>query len=126
MLELRIDVETHAVKAHPAADAHADARDLGAAHEDADRAFAPLAFDAEGGERSDQPILEPGDESADVAAAGCEIEHHIDHALARPMIGETAAAPGAVNGKARGLEELGLLGAGARGIDGRVLQQPDA
>ena len=37
--------------------------------EDADRALAPLAFDAEAGERRDQPVLERGDEGPDVAAA---------------------------------------------------------
>src|SRR5581483_5382318 len=116
MLELRIDVEAHAVKGDPAAHAHADARDLGAAHEETDRALAPLGLDAEDGKRRDQPVLKPGDEGADIAAAGCEIQHHIGHALAWAMIGEAAAAAGPVDGKARGVEELLLLGAGASGV----------
>ena len=92
MLELGSDVEADAVQAHPAAHAHPDARDLGAADEDADRAGAPLALDAEAAERRDQPILERGDEGPHVASAPRQVEHHISHALAGAVIGEAPAA----------------------------------
>ena len=89
-------------------------------------AVAALAFDAEAGERRDQPVLERGDEGADVAAARAEVEHHIGHALAGAVIGEAAAAAGPNTGKRPGIEQLARLGAGAGRVEGRVLEQPHA
>ena len=76
-------------------------------------------------ERVDQPAFERGDEGAHVGAAALEVEHDVSDALARPVIGELAAAPGAIDGKAR-LDEVGRLGAGPRRVERRVLDQPDA
>ena len=76
-------------------------------------------------ERVDQPAFERGDEGAHVGAAALEVEHDIGHPLARPVIGELAAAPGAIDGKAR-VEEVGRLGAGPGRVERRVLDQPDA
>ena len=64
-----------------------------------------------------------------IAALGVRIkrwvtQHGVTHALARPVIGELAAAPGAIDGKAR-LDQVAVLGTGAGGVDGRMLQQPD-
>jgi hypothetical protein len=39
------------------------------------------------------------------------------------MIGELAAAPGAIDGKA-GIDQVAVIGAGAGGIDRRMFQQP--
>ena len=69
MLEVRIDVQAHAMQAHPAPDADADAGDLRARDEDADLAGMTLALDAEMSEGRDQPVFEGGDEGPDVAAA---------------------------------------------------------
>ncbi len=87
---------------HPMPHAHADAGDLGAAHEDADLAGPALALDAEPRKRGDQPVFERADEGPHVAAAPREVEHHIGHALARAVIGEAAAAAGLEDGKAVG------------------------
>ena len=64
------------------------------AHPDADAVLAPLAAHVEGGERADDPFLQRRDEAAHVRAAALEVEHHIGHALAGPVIGELAAAAG--------------------------------
>ena len=68
---------------------------------DADAVLAGLADDAELGERVDQPALQRADEGAHVGATAPEVEHDIGDALPGPVIGELAAAPGAMHGKAR-------------------------
>ena len=128
----------YAVKRRPAPHADADRGDLvlgrravdsrrlvGPRDPDADAVLARFARDAERAERVDQPAFERGDEGAHVGAAALEVEHDIGHPLARPVIGELAAAPGAIDGKAR-VEEVGRLGAGAGRVERRVLDQPDA
>ena len=69
MLQVRIDVEAHAVEAHPVAHTDADAGDLGLADKDADLPLAALALDAEARERGDEPVFQRVHESAHVAAA---------------------------------------------------------
>ena len=96
--EIRIDVETYAVKAHPVAHADADARDLRLADKDSDLPFAALALDAETSKRGDEPVFERRHEGPHVAAAARKIEHDIGDALAWPMIGEAAAATGSEHG----------------------------
>ena len=54
-----------------------------------------------------------------------EIEDRICHELAWPVIGETSAAAGAKHGEPRRLDQLFRRGAGAGGVEGRVLKQPD-
>ena len=65
-----------------------------------------------------------GDEAAHIRRAALEIEHDIADALARPVIGELAAAAGHVDRKAR-VDQFGRLCRGAGGVKGRVLEQPD-
>ena len=105
---------------------HADAGELGALHEDADLAGLALALQAKTRKRGDQPVFERADERPHIAAAPREVEHHIGHALARAVIGEAPAAAGLEDGKAVGREQLRRIGAGARRVDGGVLEQPDA
>ena len=57
-------------------------------------------------ERADDPALEIGNELGHVAAALAQIEHHVRHALAWPVIGELAAAPGLKHRKAIGVEQI--------------------
>ena len=113
------------MKGHPAPDAHAERRDLvfpkAARDPDADPAFASFPFDVEQGQGLDQPLLQIADEGADIGFAVFQIEHHIAHALARPVIGELAAPSGAVDGKPR-INQVCVIGAGAGGVDGRVFQ----
>ena len=102
MLELRIDVEADAVQAHPAPHAHADARDLGAADEDADLRRRAARLRRRGG---------PASRSAKSSSAAtkartsrprrAEVEHHIGHALAGAVIGEAPAAAAPIHRKAR-------------------------
>jgi hypothetical protein len=111
-------------------DAHADRRDLvlasvAARHPDADPALAPLGAHVEAGEGADGPVLEIGHEAADVLLAGAQVEHGIDHPLARPMIGVLPAAPCDMNRKAHRLQQVGRLGTGAGGVERRMLEQPD-
>ena len=79
----------------------------------------------EAGKRGDDPVLQTANETAHVAAAGLQVEHHIGHPLAGPVIGEAPAAPGAIDRKALRCQKLSPLGAGAGGIERRVLDEPD-
>ena len=66
------------------------------------------------------------DQPADVAAAAFEVEHQIADPLAGAVIGVAAAAAGLVDREAGRIEQLGRVGAGAGGEQGRMLEQPDA
>ena len=55
-----------------------------------------------------------------------EVEHHIADALARAVIGVAPAAPGLVDREAERVDQLGRVGAGAGGEQGRMFEQPDA
>ena len=90
----------------------------------ADPVVAPLARDIECGERADDPFLQRGDKAADVRAAALEIEHDVGDPLAGAVIGQLPAAPAFVDRKPR-VEQVSRLGAGARGIERRMLEQPD-
>ncbi len=132
MREVRLHIERHAVQRDPLRHADADGGDLvleafafvRPAHPDADAVLAPLAAHVEGGQRPDDPFLQRGDEAAHVRPAPLEVEHHIGHALARPVIGHLAAAAALEHRKAR-FDQLAGLGAGAGGIKGRVFEKPD-
>ena len=50
---------------------------------------------------------------------------HIADALAGPVIGVAPAAPGRVDREALRIEQLGRVGAGAGGVERRMLEQPD-
>ena len=65
-----------------------------------------------------------GDIGPHVGLAPVEIEHHIGHPLARPVIGELAAAAGLVHRKTR-FDEVLRLRAGSGGVERWVLEQPD-
>ena len=91
---------------------------------DADPARPAFARDVEAGEGGDDPCLQIAHEAAHVGAAALQIQHHIGDPLARPVVGVLAAAPAAVDGKARRLDEVVLLGRRAGGVERRVLQQP--
>ena len=54
-----------------------------------------------------------------------QVEHGVDHALAGAVIGVLPAAARDVDGKAHGLQEVLRPGAGAGGVERRMLQQPD-
>src|SRR5262249_15209404 len=126
MRKLGMDVERDAVQADPALHADADrgdlvlaaARPVVAANPDADAVVAALALDVEGGERADDPFFERDDEAAHVAAAALEVEHQVDDALARPVIGELPAAADPMHREAR-LDQLLRPRAGAGGVERR-------
>ena len=76
-------------------------------------AVAALAPDIEGVERLDDPVFELMDIASQILAASPEVEHHIGDALAGAVIGVLAAAPGGVDGKTVGVDEVLGPGAGA-------------
>ena len=94
-------------------------------HPDADPAGAALAPDIEAGEGADDPFLKVMDIAAQVRPARPQIDHGIGDPLARPVIGELAAAAGAVDREAAWLQQVALARAGASGIERGMLQQPD-
>ncbi len=63
--------------------------------------------------------------AADVAAAPIEVEQHIGDALARAVIGVLPAAAALVDREPRGVEQILRPGAGAGGVERRVLQEPN-
>ncbi len=97
---------------------------VGTPHPNPDAVFAALAMDIECGERVDDPFLDGGDETAHIRRAPLQIEHHVADALAGAVIGELAAAAGAVDRKTR-LDQLLRPGGRAGRVKGRVLQQPN-
>ncbi len=105
--QVGFDVQADPVEAHPFADLHADGGDLVltrpsgtlALHPDADAALADVRLYPEPAQGSDQPRLQTTHEGAHVAAAGAEIQHDVGHALAGAVIGELAAAAGAMHGE---------------------------
>ncbi len=131
MREVAVDVERNAVQRDPAFDPDADRRDLvlapaaalGPRDPDADALLPAFAGDIEGRERADDPRLERRHEAAHVRSAMLEVEHHIGDALARPVIGELAAPTGQMDGKSR-VHQFLRLGAGAGGVERRMLEQP--
>ena len=115
MRQIRRDVERKAVQRHPVPHADADRGDLvlgafalvGPSHPNADAVVAAFAGDVEGGKRADDPFLDGGDEAAHIGRAPLEIEHHVADALAGTVIGELAAAAGAVDGKRASISSCG-------------------
>src|SRR5207244_6207266 len=94
------------------------------AHPRSDAVLPPLADDAEGGKRADDPLFERGYIAAQIAAASFEVEHHIDDPLPGPVIGELAAAPGRKDREAR-YKKLLRPGAGASRIERGMFNEPD-
>jgi hypothetical protein len=132
MRQVRLDVQRDAVQRHPLAHANTDGGDLvlvavafvGTPHPDADAVVAPLAAHIECSKRLDDPLLQGADEHAHVRLSPVEVEHHISHALAGPVIGELSAAADLVYREPR-LDQVFRPGAGAGGVERGMLQQPD-
>src|SRR5262245_19308857 len=104
MRQVRVDVERNAVQRHPLLHADTDSGNLvlapftlfGPPNPDPNSVVAPLAAHIECGKRADAPLLERGNEPADVLGASFEIEHYVSDALARPVIGHLPPAAGLV------------------------------
>src|SRR5262249_45830291 len=122
VFEVRIDIERDAMEGDPVPHADADRGDLRAADEDADLISMAVAFDAEGGKRSNQPVLQSPHEGPDVATVPVEVAHHIGDALSRAVIGVPAAAAGREYGEAVWVEKVLCRRAGSRRIDWWMLQ----
>src|SRR5712672_386107 len=132
MAKVGIDIEADAMEAYPALHPDADGGDLvlaalalvPPAHPDADPVLPALAADVEVRERTDQPFLQVSHEPAHVAAAPPEVKHRIGDALARPVIGELAAAAGGKHRKPR-LDKVLGPGARPRRVERGMLDKPD-
>ena len=131
--QLRLDIDRQAVEGHPVPHAHADGGNLVLAqrqsqivprHPDADPALAALAGHVEAGEGADHPFLQRVNIAAQIGVAPPQIEHGIDDALARPVIGVLAAATGLIDRETVRRQQVVGFCAGAGGIERRMLQQP--
>ena len=89
------------------------------------RALARLALDVERFQRLDQPAFERGHIGSHVGPAALEVEHDVGDPLPGSVIGELAAASGAMDRKA-GFDEVAVLGARPGGVERRMLDEPDA
>src|SRR6185312_1267999 len=130
MREIGIDIEGDAMEGHPTAHAHADSRDLALAavrlgDPDADPSGSTLTLDVEEREGADEPFLEPLDIAPEVGAAALQVQHDVADALPGSMIGILPAPARAVHWEEPGVHQVGRLGAGAGGVERRVLEQPD-
>ena len=138
MRQVRFDVDRNTVKADPASQADADGRDLvlsrcsvGERREvvphdpDTNPVRASVPLHVEFGQGGDDPVLELGNEAAHVAAPAPHVEHDVGDPLPGAVIGKLAAASDAMDGKAVGLAQIVVAGARARGVERRVLDQPD-
>lgn len=129
MAEIRVDIDRKAVHRHPFADADPDRANLGfppvrRVAPDADPAIHRPCAHAKFCQRRYHPVFQCMDEAADIRVAILQIEHDIAHALARAVIGMAATAPGLVDGESLA-EQFDRIGAGPRGIERRMFQQPD-
>src|SRR3954469_14245333 len=68
---------------------------------DADAVLAPLALHVEGRESADDQLFQRRDIGPYVGSPPLQVQHQIGHPLARPVIGDLAAAAGGDQRKAR-------------------------
>ena len=123
-VEVVAAVEREAVHRHALGDPDADGRDLVVAVDPHARApVDPAAVDAELGEHVDQHALEPAHVADDVDRVR-QAQDGIPDELAGPVPGDLAAAVDVDDGSAVG-RALGVLGAFAGRVHGRVLQEDD-
>ena len=114
---------------HPAADAHADSRDLGfppiaGVGPDADAAIGPPPRNAKIRQRVYDPAFERIDISSNVLAALIQIKIEIDNALAGAVIGVLPATPGGIDRKTR-VNQIVRFCACACGVERRMAKKPD-
>src|SRR6202521_2000450 len=102
--QIRIDVQRKAVRSHPAADMNTDRRDFAAGSPHPGGALLPAGLNPELRQRADQHLLQGANVGHDVALPFSQIEDGVADHLARPMIGDVAAAVGAVKCDASAFE----------------------
>ena len=77
-------------------------------------------------ERGDDPVSRaPPTKARTSSPRRLQVEHHIGHALAGPVIGVLPAAAAAVDREAVGIDQVAVPRAGARRIERRMLEEPD-
>src|SRR3954470_10912969 len=91
-------VQGEAMARHPARNPDPDCGELVFATRgtgpDAGQALDPSRGDAEGGDGTDQDVLEVADIAMDIAAIRLEIDDGVADELPRPVVGDVPAAPG--------------------------------
>lgn len=130
MAEIRLYIDADAVEADPFAQSDSNGGDLvfggaaiglggflGPLHPNPDATGADFAAQVELIQCGNDPIFELAHETAHVAPAGGDVEHHIGDTLARPVIGVLPAAPGGVDGEAVGLCQVFGPRRGAGGVE---------
>ncbi|ADE40665.1 prophage MuMc02, F protein precursor [Candidatus Puniceispirillum marinum IMCC1322] len=130
--QIGCQIDSDAMPADPAADAHADGGDLVIAgeavaimHPYAGQPRAPRASDAKITDDIDDPAFERMHIGADVATTGGQIKHDIGDTLTRAMICPLPAASGAMRGGGGiGDQQISITRRSATGIDGGMFEQP--
>src|SRR5579859_5948769 len=124
--QIRIDVQRKAVRSHPAADMNPDRGDFAAGSPHPGGAFLPAGLDSKLRQRGDQYLLQAPNVSHNVALPFSQIEDGVADHLARPMIGDIAAAVGAMKcdpgalEQLRGGQQVAVVAAAAHGNDVRM------
>jgi len=129
MAEIRVDIDRKAVHRHPFADADTDRANLrfppvGRVAPDADPAIHRPCVHPKFCQRRYHPVFQCMDKAPHIRTAIPQVEYDIAHPLSGPVIGMAPPASGLVDGKCLA-EQFGRIGAGARGIERRMFQQPD-
>ena len=112
--------------ADPAPRPHTDRRQLAALEPDPGEPIDPLALQIQTRQHIDHHLLELAQIQVQVSAVALQIEHRVEHQLARSVVGHLAAAVNAMQGQGRcgGIEaQKGLRSAAAQGVAGLMLKQ---
>ena len=124
--QIAAHIERQAVLADPAARADANGRNLAALQPHPGLPCAALARQIEGGEHIEHHLLKRAQVQMQISAMALQVEHRIEHQLARGMVGDLTAAVDAKQrvGRRRGVKaQKGRIGAAAEGVAGLMLQQ---
>ena len=97
----------------------------GRATQNSDAACPHLAGDAERRQGIYDPAFEGRDEAADIGAPTAHVEHDVGDALAWPVVGILTTTASHVHREPVRRQQVARPGAGASGIEWRMLQKPD-
>jgi len=124
--QVAIHIQGQAVLADPAPGPHTDRRQLAALQPHPGEPIDPLALQIQTRQHIDHNLLELAQIQVQVSAVALQIEHWVEHQLARGVVGHLAATVNAVQGQGRcgGIEaQKGLRCAAAQGVAGLMLKQ---
>src|SRR5574343_17569 len=122
--KIHLDVERDAVVRAAVADAQAEGGNLGVADIDARCSVAAFGGDAVTGQQIDDRLLNGADQFAHLDLQARQVEQHVDHYLARAVVGHLATAVDLDQRYTDVAQDVLRLAGLAEGVDRRVLDDP--